>query len=83
MGTMDALREAGLAVPRDISVSGFDSIPEAARAAYDITSFEQPLVAMVRRGLDLLAARILEPGLPDEAVSLRGHLIVRGSTRRG
>lgn len=83
MGTMDALREAGLAVPRDISVSGFDSIPEAARAAYDITSFEQPLVAMVRRGLDLLAARILEPGLPDEAVTLRGHLIVRGSTRRG
>lgn len=42
---------------RDIAVAGFDSIPDAARAAYGITSFEQPLSAMVRRGLDLLTAR--------------------------
>lgn len=82
MGAMDALREAGLAIPRDISVSGFDSIPEAARAAYDITSFEQPLTTMVRRGLDLLTARIADASLPDEAITLRGTLIARGSTRR-
>jgi LacI family transcriptional regulator len=82
MGAMDALRAAGLVIPRDISVSGFDSIPEAARAAYDITSFEQPLNVMVRRGLDLLTARIADPSLPDEAITLRGTLIARGSTRR-
>lgn len=80
MGAMDALRAAGQRVPQDIAVSGFDNIAEAARAAYGITSFEQPLAAMVRRGLDLLAARIAEPGLPDEAITLRGRLIVRGST---
>ncbi|MBS7789440.1 LacI family DNA-binding transcriptional regulator [Roseococcus sp. SDR] len=83
MGVVDALRKAGLTVPTDISVAGFDSIPEAARAAYDITSFEQPIVAMVRRGLDLLVDRIAEPALPDEAIILRGRLIPRGSTRRG
>ncbi len=82
MGVVDALRELGLDIPGDISVSGFDSIPEAARAAYDITSFEQPLAAMVRRGLDLLTARIVDPSLPDEAITLRGTLVPRASTRR-
>jgi DNA-binding LacI/PurR family transcriptional regulator len=82
MGALDALREAGLRVPEEISVSGFDNIPEAARGAYGITSFEQPLTAMVRRGLDLLTSRIADPGLPDEAITLRGTLIARGSTRR-
>ena len=82
MGAMDALRECGLAVPHDISIGGFDNIPDAARAAYDITSFEQPLAAIVRRGLDLLAARVVDPTLPDEAITLRGRLMVRGSTRR-
>jgi DNA-binding LacI/PurR family transcriptional regulator len=83
MGAMDALRAAGLRIPQDISVTGFDNIAEAARAAYDITSFEQPLAAMVRRGLDLLTARIADPSTPDEAITLRGTLIGRGSTRHG
>ena len=82
MGAVDALRGAGLRIPQDLSVTGFDNIAEAARAAYDITSFEQPLTAMVGRGLDLLTARIADASLPDEAITLRGRLIVRGSTRQ-
>ncbi len=81
MGAMDALRDAGLRVPRDISVTGFDSIPDAARPPYAITSYEQPVAAMVARGLDLLAARIAHPAAPDEAVLLRGRLVVRRSAR--
>ena len=81
MGVMDALREAGLRIPQEIAVAGFDNIAEAARPAYDITSFAQPLGVMVGRGLDLLTARIAKPTLPDEAITLRGALIVRGSTR--
>ena len=83
MGAMDALRQAGLGVPRDIAVAGFDDIPEAARAAYGITSFAQPLAAMMGRGLDLLMARIADPSLHDEAITLRGALIIRGSTGQG
>lgn len=83
MGAMDALVQAGVAVPGEMAVAGFDNIAEAARPGYDITSFEQPLAAMVGRGLDLLTARIADPRLPDEAVMLRGELVVRGSTRRG
>lgn len=83
MGVMDALRLAGLRVPQDLSVVGFDDIAEAARPIYDLTTVAQPLAAMVRRGLDLLAARMEDPSLPDEAVSLRGRLVVRGSVRAG
>ena len=81
MGVLDALRLGGLSVPQDLSVVGFDDIPEAARAIYDLTTVAQPLTAMVRRGLDLLAARMADPNLPDEAVALRGKLVVRGSVR--
>ncbi|MBR0658993.1 LacI family DNA-binding transcriptional regulator [Neoroseomonas oryzicola] len=82
MGAMDALRAKGLRVPQDISVVGFDCIPDGARPHYAITTFRQPVAAMVRRGLDLLAARIGEPSLPDEAVLLRGEIVIRASARQ-
>jgi len=81
MGVLDAFRLGGIAVPGDISVVGFDDIPASAREIYRLTTIAQPLKAMVRRGLDLLSARIADPGLPDEAVTLRGKLIIRGSVR--
>jgi len=83
MGAMDALRGAGVTVPGDIAVAGFDCVPDAARPAYDITSFQQPLSIMVERGLDLLTTRIATRSLPDETVLLRGQLVARGSTGVG
>jgi LacI family transcriptional regulator len=82
MGVLDALRLRGLRVPEQISVVGFDNIAAAARPIYRLTTLEQPLAAMVRRGLDLLVARIADPAMPDETVTLRGRLVVRGSARR-
>ena len=82
MGAMDALRAKGLRVPDDISVVGFDCIPDGARPHYAITTFRQPVQAMVRRGLELLAARIGAPDLPDESVLLRGEIVIRESARR-
>ncbi|MBL6455588.1 LacI family DNA-binding transcriptional regulator [Belnapia sp. T6] len=81
MGLLDAVREAGLRVPEDLSVVGFDDVPAAARRCYGLTTLAQPLGTMVRRGLDLLAARIADPALPDESVTLRGQLVVRHSAR--
>ncbi|MBO1077069.1 LacI family DNA-binding transcriptional regulator [Roseomonas marmotae] len=81
MGAMDALREAGLSVPGDISVVGADGIAAAGRPPYRLTSYAQPLEAMVSRGLDLLLARIGGARMPDERVLLRGQLIRRASAR--
>ena len=80
-GLLDALRLAGLRVPEDLAVVGFDGLPQAARQIYDLTTVEQPLFAMVGRALDLLRARMVDRALPDETVSLRGRLIIRGSSR--
>ncbi|ONG47271.1 hypothetical protein BKE38_24245 [Pseudoroseomonas deserti] len=80
MGVIDALRMAGLSAPRDMAVVGFDGLPEAAWPHYDLTTVEQPLPAMIGRALDLLQARMADRSLPDETVSLRGRLVVRGSS---
>ncbi|RKK01571.1 LacI family DNA-binding transcriptional regulator [Pseudoroseomonas wenyumeiae] len=81
LGVIDALRQNGLRVPQDVSVVGFDDIAEAARPTYALTTMSQPLVPMVRRGLDMLLARMEDPALPDEVTLLRGTLAVRGSTQ--
>ncbi|WBV45300.1 LacI family DNA-binding transcriptional regulator [Pseudoroseomonas cervicalis] len=83
MGAMDALREAGVAVPGDISVVGADGIGPALRPPYRLTTVVQPLEAMVARGLDLLLARIGGAELPQERILLRGRLVEGGSARRG
>ena len=82
MGLLDALRLGGVVVPDDIAVVGFDGLEEAGRAIYDLTTIEQPLDLMVRRAFEMLAARSGNHRLPDELISLRGRLILRGSSGR-
>jgi DNA-binding LacI/PurR family transcriptional regulator len=82
MGVIDAFRIAGIKVPDDISVAGFDGIAQAARPIYGVTTVAQPVASMVRRGFDLLTARIGDAAQPDEVVLLRGALVVRQSARR-
>jgi DNA-binding LacI/PurR family transcriptional regulator len=79
-GLLDGLRISGIRVPQDIAVVGFDGLPASARPLYDLTTVEQPLKAMIGRALGMLRARIEQPAIPDETVSLRGRLIIRGSS---
>lgn len=81
MGVLDALRDAGLRVPEEVSVVGFDDVAAAARPSYGLTTMGQPLALMVRSSLDLLADRIADPTLPDESLVLPGQLILRHSAR--
>lgn len=80
MGLLDALRLASIEVPGEIAVAGFDGLPSSARPIYDLTTIEQPLPLMIRRSFEILQARMLDPGLPDELIALRGRLVTRGST---
>jgi DNA-binding LacI/PurR family transcriptional regulator len=73
LGAMKALREQGLEVPRDVSVTGFDDVPEADLA--DLTTIRQPLVDKGREAGRLL----MEPGTEREVI-LPIELVVRGST---
>jgi DNA-binding LacI/PurR family transcriptional regulator len=83
IGGIDALREeAGLRVPQDMSVAGFDDIPNASWPHYDLTTFRQPLDDIVGVVVAMLEDGSCQPGQPARIVRLSGGLIVRGSTAR-
>jgi DNA-binding LacI/PurR family transcriptional regulator len=80
LGVLRAMHEAGREVPRDVSVIGFDDIPEAAYFRPPLTTVRQDFNEMGRRGVRLLL-RMMESGNagPSE-VPAEPQLVVRAST---
>jgi LacI family transcriptional regulator len=78
-GVMEAMQEAGLRVPDDMSVVGFDDVAEAAQVHPALTTVRQPLEAMGRRAAQLLLERLDDADLPGERVELPTELIIRES----
>ncbi|MBT8227259.1 MAG: LacI family DNA-binding transcriptional regulator [Dactylosporangium sp.] len=79
-GVYEAVRRKGLRIPEDISVVGFDDLPEARWASPPLTTVRQPLAEM-----GLLAAKtILRLARGDELetpkLELATELVVRDST---
>jgi DNA-binding LacI/PurR family transcriptional regulator len=79
LGLLRRLHEAGLVVPRDLSVVGFDDIPEAAYFTPPLTTVRQDFSELGRRCLRLLLARIEGESLPPRGL-VAPELVVRGST---
>ena len=81
IGLMRALTEAGLRVPDDVSVVGFDDIPVAPYVTPPLTSVRQPFDAVAREGLRLLVQAIEKPDVElPPANDPPVDLIVRAST---
>ncbi len=81
---MDTLRgELGLRVPEDVSVVGFDNVPQADWGSYRLTTVEQPVAPMVEATVELLQ-KFLRDGSTShsENVVVPGQLIVRSSVRQ-
>ncbi|MFJ4840985.1 LacI family DNA-binding transcriptional regulator [Streptomyces sp. NPDC088746] len=80
LGVYAAVAERGLRVPQDISVVGFDDLPEARWVSPALTTVRQPLSAMGAAGLRLLV-RLVEGEAPTNArIELPTELVVRRST---
>jgi LacI family transcriptional regulator len=81
IGTIRALKEAGLSVPGDVSVVGFDDILSAAYYTPSLTTVRQPLMEMGQRGAEVLLERIAnrEKEFVSE-VMMAPELVVREST---
>ncbi|MEO1063677.1 MAG: LacI family DNA-binding transcriptional regulator [Actinomycetota bacterium] len=80
LAVIDELAAHGLRVPDDVSVVGFDDIPEAATARPPLTTVRQPLTAMGRRAVQVLLDVIDDPDQPVAHAELATELIVRDST---
>ncbi|MEH3106459.1 MAG: LacI family DNA-binding transcriptional regulator [Sphingomonas fennica] len=72
--------EFGLEPGRDVSIVGFDDVPQAAWPAYSLTTFAQPLVPMVERTIETIRRLRDDPGATVHSV-IDGNLIVRSSAR--
>ena len=82
IGAIRALKEAGLDVPGDVSVVGFDDIQSAAFYTPSLTTVRQPLNEMGKRGARLLLERIANPTAVEliAEVVMQPELVVREST---
>ena len=80
VGVLHALREAGRAVPADVSVVGFDDIPSAPFCAPPLTTVRLDFVGLGRDCFALLH-RLVDPGVaPRVPVAAAPELIVRATT---
>jgi DNA-binding LacI/PurR family transcriptional regulator len=81
LGLLRAFREAGVRVPEDVLVAGYDDVPEAAFYAPPLTTVRQDFPAIGRRSIDLLLNQVAGSagGAPRDVV-LQPTLVIRHST---
>jgi DNA-binding LacI/PurR family transcriptional regulator len=83
LGLLRALAEHGRRVPDDVSVVGFDDIPEAAFFLPPLTTVRQDFGELGRRALHLLMDRIAGQYQPDAVLPIEPELVVRASAGPG
>ena len=84
VGCLAALREAGLRVPEDVAVAGFDDIPIARYITPALTTIRVPIAALGSAALDALAKAVAEPeAQATHTVVMPVELVVRRSCGAG
>ncbi len=84
VGSITALRESGLQVPRDVSIIGFDDVLFAATSHPPLTTVRQPLRQMGQMAATTLLGLIQGDGelAPGSVITVYPELVVRKSTTR-
>ncbi|MEU1003856.1 LacI family DNA-binding transcriptional regulator [Streptomyces tibetensis] len=82
MGVLEAVGEAGLSVPGDLSVVGYDNTTFAALGPISLTSVDQAGREIGRNAARLLLERIADRGKPSVQVKLSPTLVERRTTAR-
>jgi LacI family transcriptional regulator, galactose operon repressor len=77
LAALNAAAQVGRAVPRDLSIVGFDDIKLAAWEAFQLTTVRQPLAEMARTCADLIAQRIDSPDVPFQQLVFPSLLVLR------
>ncbi|ATS28564.1 LacI family DNA-binding transcriptional regulator [Xanthomonas phaseoli] len=80
MRALKAARTAGLRLPQDLALAGFDNERWTDLVEPGITVVEQPVEDMGRAAMSLLLERLSNPQLPIRRMVMTGRCVVRGST---
>jgi DNA-binding LacI/PurR family transcriptional regulator len=80
LGVLRALHEHGREIPREVSVVGFDDIPESQYFMPPLTTVRQDFSEMGRSSLRLLLELIHDTGEPPQRLTIAPELVVRRST---
>jgi LacI family transcriptional regulator len=80
LGAMRALHECGLKIPDDISVAGFDDIPESAYFEPPLTTVRQDFTALGKQSVEYLVEMLRNPDAPLHQRTLYPTLVRRQST---
>ena len=79
LGAIKGAREAGLSLPEDLSIVGFDDMPTASYMVPALPTVRQPAYELGRRACKLLLQKLKAPGKPEQHM-METKLVVREST---
>ncbi len=79
VGAYQSLYQAGLKIPQDMAIVGYDDIELARYMTPPLTTIHQPKDELGELAIDVLIHRIAEPGLQQQRLQLTPILMERGS----
>lgn len=79
MGAINYCASAGISIPDDVSVTGFDNLPEAAWPVFSLATVGFDLDRLVNSAVELIYERIKEPDAPVREIVLPTTFIHRAS----
>ena len=81
MGAIDACRQAGALVPRDVGIIGFNDMAMAAWPGYNLTTIHQPVADITVTAVELVLDIVDAPGGRTESRIFQCHVVERGTLR--
>lgn len=82
LGFLHALQDAGLRVPDDVSVVGFDDVPDSEHFAPPLTTVRQDFTALGQEAVSAVLAQLKDEDSPVTSSMRVPELVVRASTRQ-
>jgi LacI family transcriptional regulator len=79
-GAMEAIKEAGLRIPEDISIVGIDDVSESAFSSPPLTTYHVPKYQLGQVAVDVMHNLVTSNTLPPAKTSLVGQFVERAST---
>lgn len=81
IGALSAIQSAGLSVPRDIGLIGFNDMEMARWENIDLTTIHQPVREIIAGSIDLVISMLDDPARTPEARLYPCHIVERGTLR--